>query len=163
MVLCCSTHLQMESLSPSVGRGHSKLWYCVIYWREKITIWSAYTLFMLVSCSQHTGKYSIGSFMLWWDIEWLKLLSDMPETSVEGGPATKLPSESTCYIHCRNTIKKGLLNVASASAVNLKWKCSVTSAADGFSDCASSWVTENSNLMQKSQDTYTSSHLPTIT
>lgn len=41
-------------------------------------------------------------------------------------------------------VRNGLLNVANASAVNFKWKCSVTSVADGFSDCASRWVTENS-------------------
>lgn len=40
--------------------------------------------------------------------------------------------------------RSGLLNVANASAVNFKWKCSVAAVADGFSECSSRWVAEDS-------------------
>lgn len=51
------------------------------------------------------------------------------------------PQNFAPSLHMLHTLQKsyfgnGLLNVANASAVDFKWKCSVASVADGFSECS---------------------------
>lgn len=54
----------------------------------------------------------------------------------------KAPAQNfTSSVHMLLTSQKkyfrnGLLNVANGSAVDFKWKCSVTTVADGFSECS---------------------------
>lgn len=52
---------------------------------------------------------------------------------------------SLCMLHTsqKNHFRNGLLNMANASAAELKWQCLVISVADDCSKCSQRWLTEN--------------------